>query len=124
MKGRRRMTATSDSWQVSDGQREREGGGEKELLFSKANPRLCLTGKTQSRTERVYNLRCPLRHMTVHPRVSGRPLRASVCVCLHYVRIQKKTNIIQTVDKNKSKLSKEKTTCCCRECLFFELRLR
>ena len=92
MKGRRRMTATSDSWQVSDGQRERgreggrEGGGEKELLFSKANPWLCLTGKTQSHTERVYNLRCPLRHMTVNPRVSGRPLR----VCLDYIRIRKK----------------------------------
>lgn len=65
MKGRLRMTATSDSWQVSDGQRERQRERATNLW-------LCLTGKTPSHIERVYDLFCPRCNMTVHPHVSGK----------------------------------------------------
>lgn len=40
MKGRLRMTATSDSWQVNDGQRE--GDRENEPIYIEANMWLCL----------------------------------------------------------------------------------
>lgn len=72
MKGRLRMTATSDSWQVNDGQRE--GDREKELIYIEANMWLCLAGKTKSHTERANNLLWPLWHMTVY-------LCQDPCVC-------------------------------------------
>lgn len=87
--------------------RERETEGDRAPI-SKANPGLRLAGKTQFHTERVYNLLCPLCHMTVHPQVSSRPLAVCVCECLVYKRIEKRSfNNSDGGQNNKSEPGRE-----------------
>lgn len=73
MKGRLRMTATSDSWQVNDGQRQRQ-------RERAQNPWLCLTGKTLSDGESLQPSLSTLSH--VLPQMPG--TSDCECVCLYW----------------------------------------